>query len=191
MLSDSDRTALLSIAREAVTAAAHQIAAPELQLDTLSPALREPRATFVTLDINHGLRGCIGGLYADAPLALDVQQHATAAATEDPRFEPVTPQEAAALHIEVSVLTSPEPVPVPSNEPDALLKALRPEVDGIILISGWRRATFLPQVWDHVPDPVRFLEMLSEKTGGPPDLWRNPATEVLRYQVEIFEEPRH
>jgi AMMECR1 domain-containing protein len=63
-------------------------------------------------------------------------------------------------------------------------------VDGVILVSGWHRATFLPQVWERVPDPIQFLEMLSEKAGGSPDLWRSPTTEVFKYQVEIFEEPR-
>jgi AmmeMemoRadiSam system protein A len=188
MLSESDRKTLLAIAREAITAAAHQTAVPNINLNTLPPALREPRATFVTLDIDHELRGCIGGLYADAPLAQDVQRHAIAAATEDPRFPPLSTHEVAIVHIEVSVLTPPEPVP--HQSPDELLHTLRREVDGVILVSGWQRSTFLPQVWERVPDPINFLDMLSEKAGGPPDLWRDPATEILRYQVEIFEEPR-
>lgn len=187
MLSESDRKTLLTIAREAITAAAHQRPAPKLDLASLPSPLTEPRATFVTLNIGHELRGCIGGLYASAPLAQDVQYHAAAAATEDPRFPPVSIYEAEVLHIEISVLTPPEPVP--HQSPEELIKTLRPLVDGVILVSGWHRATFLPQVWERVSDPVQFLEMLSEKAGGSPDLWRNPATEVLRYQVEIFEEP--
>jgi AmmeMemoRadiSam system protein A len=188
MLSESDRKTLLAIAREAITAAAHQTAVPNLNLDTLPPTLREPRATFVTLNIDHELRGCIGGLYAELPLAQDVQQHAIAAANEDPRFPPVSTHEVPILHIEVSVLTPPEPVL--RRSPEELLRTLRPEIDGVILVSGWRRSTFLPQVWERVPDPIRFLDMLSEKAGGPPTLWRDPSTEILRYQVEIFEEPR-
>lgn len=187
MLSESDRKTLLTIAREAMLAAAHQSPAPKLDLASLPPSLTEPRATFVTLNIGHELRGCIGGLYPSAPLAQDVQYHAAAAATEDPRFPPVSAHEAPIIHIEISVLTVPEPVP--HQSPEELLQILRPLVDGVILISGWHRATFLPQVWERVPNPVQFLEMLSEKAGGSPDLWRNPATEVLRYQVEIFEEP--
>ncbi len=188
MLSESDRKTLLTIAREAVTTAAHHHPAPKLDLTGLPPALTEPRATFVTLNIGHELRGCIGGLYANAPLAQDVQYHAAAAATEDPRFPPVSVHEAQIIHIEISILTTPEPVP--HQSPEELIQILRPLVDGVILVSGWHRATFLPQVWERVPDPIQFLEMLSEKAGGSPDLWRNPATEVLRYQVEIFEEPR-
>ena len=86
MLSSDDRSTLIQIAREAVTAAAHDRPRPRLDLESLSPALREPRATFITLNIGGDLRGCIGGLYPTLPLALDVQEHATGAALYDPRF---------------------------------------------------------------------------------------------------------
>jgi AmmeMemoRadiSam system protein A len=187
MLSDEDRSTLLRIAREAVVAAATHQPPPRLALDSYSPALREPRAAFVTLTTADGeLRGCIGGLEARLPLALDVQEHAASAAIHDPRFPPVTAGEAPALHIEVSALTAPELVP--HRTPEELLVALRPEVDGVILQSGYRRATFLPQVWEKVPDPVRFLEMLSEKMGASHNAWRSKDVEVWRYQVEVFEE---
>lgn len=187
MLSDFDRATLLVIARQAVNAAAANQPMPALDLDSLSPALREERATFITLTIDHELRGCIGGLLAAMPLALDVQQHAAGAALDDPRFPPVSPSEAPYLRIEISVLTPPEPVP--HKTPEELIAALRPGIDGVILKSGWRhKATFLPQVWEKVPDPALFLEMLCEKMGAPPDAWRYPSTEVLRYQVEMFEE---
>jgi len=188
MLSETDRLTLLRIAREAVIAAAatHQ-PPPMLDLEALSPALREPRASFVTLtDADGELRGCIGGLEARLPLALDVQEHAAGSALNDPRFPPVTPNEVPTLHIEVSALTPPEPVP--HRTPEELLAALHPNVDGVILRSGQRRATFLPQVWEKVPDPVRFLEMLSEKMGASHSAWRSPAVEAWRYRVEIFEE---
>jgi AmmeMemoRadiSam system protein A len=188
MLSDSDRAALLVIAREAIVAAAHNQPPPALNLNSLSPALREPRATFITLNIGHELRGCIGGLYANQPLALDVQEHARGAALHDPRFPPVSPAEVPHLHIEVSVLTPPKLVPHAS--PEDLLSSLRPNVDGVILVSGYRRSTFLPQVWEKVPDKIQFMEMLSEKMGASPNAWRLPTTEAYRYQVEIFEEER-
>lgn len=187
MLSEIDRNTLLTIARDAVAAVAARKPPPPLDPDSLSPALLEPRASFVTLTTGDGeLRGCIGGLEALFPLALDVQEHAAGAALNDPRFPPVAPEEVPGLHIEVSVLTVPEPIP--HRTPEELLAALRPHVDGVILRAGQRRATFLPQVWEKVEEPARFLEMLSEKMGAGPNAWRFPNVEALRYQVEMFEE---
>lgn len=188
MLSLSERTTLLEMARAAITAAAAGLPLPKLDLTALPLALREPRATFVTLNEYHQLRGCIGGLYANAPLAVDVQQHAQGAALDDPRFEPVRADEVPHLHIEISVLTPPERLQPTS--PDDLLAQLRPHQDGVILVQGYHRATFLPQVWDKVPDKVRFLEMLSDKMGASPNAWRDPHTEVYRYEVEEFAEPQ-
>jgi len=188
MLSETDRSTLLVIARESITTAVHNQPLPSLNLHSLSPALNEPRATFITLNIDHELRGCIGGLYASQPLALDVQEHARSAALHDPRFPPVIPSEIPHLHIEVSVLTLPELVA--HQSPEDLLEILRPNIDGVMLVSGYRRSTFLPQVWEKVPNKVQFMEMLSEKMGASPSAWRLPTTEVYRYQVEIFEEPK-
>lgn len=187
MLSETERFTLLRIAREAVAAAAADQPPPRLDLDSFPPALRELRASFVTLTTAEDeLRGCIGGLEARQPLALDVQEHAASSATLDPRFPPVRPDEAPALHIEVSALTTPEPVS--HRTPEELIAALHPNRDGVVLRSGYRRATFLPQVWEKVPDPVRFLEMLSEKMGASHNAWRSSGVEVWRYQVEVFEE---
>jgi len=186
MLSESERHTLLKIAREAITATAEHQPLPKIDLQALPPALREERTCFVTLTLHGHLRGCIGGLEAREPLALDVQEHAIGAATYDPRFDPVTPDEAKNLHIEISVLTTPEPVIYQS--PDELLKILRPHIDGVMLKQGIRRATFLPQVWEKIPDPQIFLEMLSEKMGARHDAWRSPTTQTFRYQVESFEE---
>ncbi|MBI3242166.1 MAG: AmmeMemoRadiSam system protein A [Chloroflexi bacterium] len=189
MLSELDRSTLLRIAREAVAAAATGKPPPPLDSGSLSPDLLEPRASFVTLTLpDSELRGCIGGLEAQLPLALDVQQHAAGAALDDPRFPPVSPDEAPGLRIEISVLTAPELVP--HNTPEALLATLRPGIDGVVLRAGARRATFLPQVWEKVEDPVTFLEMLSEKMGATRNAWRFPNVEVLRYQVEMFEESK-
>ena len=186
MLSPSDRHTLLTIARDAITAAAKDLPLPELELNAFPDALRETRVCFVTLHIRGELRGCIGGLEAQQPLAVDVQEHAVGAATSDPRFPPVSPMEVASLSIEISVLTTPEPVP--HKTPQELLAALRPGVDGVILRSGYRRATFLPQVWDKVSGPETFMEMLGEKMGAHRNAWRSADVEVLRYQVEMFEE---
>ena len=186
MLSPSDRHTLLAIARDAITAAANNQPLPLLELHHLPDALRESGVCFVTLYNGGELRGCIGGLEARQPLVLDVQEHAVGAATNDPRFPPVSPVEAPNLHIEISVLTTPELIS--HTTPQELLAALRPQVDGVILRSGHRRATFLPQVWEKVRDAETFLGMLSEKMGARRNAWRSADVEVLRYQVEVFEE---
>jgi AmmeMemoRadiSam system protein A len=189
MLSETDRSTLLRIARDAIAAVAARKPPPPLDLESLSPPLLESRASFVTLTTPDGeLRGCIGGLEARFPLALDVQEHAAGAALNDPRFPPVAPEEVPDLRVEISVLTVPEPIP--HRTPEELLAALRPHVDGVVLRAGERRATFLPQVWEKVEVPVRFLEMLSEKMGAGPNAWRFPNVEALRYQVEMFEESK-
>lgn len=186
MLNAFEQDLLLRIAREAITLTAQRqpIAPPDLT--GLPPTLTVQRTSFVTLTRHGELRGCIGGLEPRLPLITDVHEHAIGAATQDPRFEPVLPIEVADLHIEISVLTPQEPMSYAT--PDELLKVLRPQVDGVTLVNGYRRATFLPQVWEKVSDPENFLEMLSEKMGAQPTTWRLPQTQVFRYQVELFEE---
>lgn len=186
-LTAADRTALLHLARRAVRLAADDRPLPPVETDGLSPSLLEPGCAFVTLTRDGALRGCIGGLEARQALAADVWEHAYGAAREDPRFEPVRPEELQGLDIEISRLTPPSRLTVP---PEQRLAALRPGVDGVILRRGRARATFLPQVWDKVPDPLQFLEMLCEKAGLPRSAWRQGDVEMLVYQVEHFEEAR-
>jgi AmmeMemoRadiSam system protein A len=185
MLGPQDRSTLLRLAREAVTLAAHHRPLPPVEVEPPSASLQAPAAAFVTLTRHGGLRGCIGGLEARQALAGDVWEHAYAAACEDPRFEPVRPEELDSLHIEVSRLSPPSPLDVP---PEQRIRALRPGVDGVILRRGLLRATFLPQVWEKAPDPLEFLEMLCDKAGLPRSAWRQPEVEMLVYQVESFEE---
>jgi AmmeMemoRadiSam system protein A len=132
------------------------------------------------------LRGCIGSLEARQPLALDVQEHAVDAAFHDFRFPPLTESELPGLHIELSILSAPEPLAYQNAED--LPGLLRPGVDGVILARGMRRATFLPQVWEKVSEPVTFLDMLCEKMGLEYDLWRRQKLDVFTYQVDCFEE---
>jgi AmmeMemoRadiSam system protein A len=185
---NADQDLLLRIARESIRAAAARRPAPALDLPSLSEWLQSVRASFVTLTRAGALRGCIGALQASLPLALDVQEHAAAAATEDYRFPPVSPEEAEALEIEISVLTIPQPLEFAS--PEELLARLRPQIDGVIITSGLHRATFLPQVWEHVPDPAQFMGMLCEKARLPEQAWRHGRLEVQTYQVESFHEHR-
>jgi len=187
VLSPEDRSSLLQLARQAVTLASEDQPLPPAQTQEHSASLQDPGCAFVTLTRQGALRGCIGGLEARQPLAADVWEHAYAAAREDPRFEPVRPEELDSLHIEVSRLTTPTPLDVP---PEQRPTALRPGLDGVILRRGLRRATFLPQVWEKVPDTVGFLEMLCDKAGLPRAAWRQDDVEMLVYQVESFAEAR-
>ncbi len=185
-LTVDEKTYLLRLAREAIRAAVEQKPPPRLDASQLTAALTAPGASFVTLTKQGYLRGCIGALAANQPLAEDIREHAAAAALEDPRFPPVRPAEVPDLHIEISRLTEPQPLNYQS--PEDLLSLIRPMVDGVILRDGFRRATFLPQVWKQIPKPADFLGQLCRKMGASPDLWRQKVLEVAVYQVEEFEE---
>jgi AmmeMemoRadiSam system protein A len=185
-LSAEERTALLRLARQAVELAAAGKPGPALRLEDLADALRAPHATFVTLTSRGDLRGCIGALQASLPLAEDVVVHARAAATEDFRFYPVRPEETPSIEIEISILS--DPAPLEYGDADDLIARLRPGIDGVILSSGPHRATFLPQVWEKVPQPHQFLDLLCEKAGLPRRAWRTGHLDVSTYQVESFQE---
>ena len=135
----------------------------------------EPGASFVTLKKNGRLRGCIGSLAAQHPLLEDVRGNAVAAATRDPRFAPMTPDELPAVAIEVSVLSVPRPLRVSSLREG--YAALRPGVDGVILETGAsHRTTLLPQMWQDLPDPAQFLGHLWLKAGVTPGVWHEGTT---------------
>lgn len=149
--------------------------------ETYPPALRARRASFVTLKIEERLRGCIGSLEARHPLVTDVVRNAHAAAFRDPRFPALTWPEFERLDIHLSLLSSPEPLAVASEE--ELLAQLRPGVDGLILIEGALRSTFLPAVWEQLPEPREFVRSLKRKAGLPADYW-SPTLRVERYTAE-------
>jgi len=160
-----------------------------LGLDTNMPkttlSMQQNAASFVTLQKNGVLRGCIGSLEAYRPLAVDVEANAVAAAFEDPRFPPLTQEEFPLLRIEVSVLSPLEVMPV-HDEQDALSR-LRPGVDGVVLCFGINRATFLPQVWEQLPEPEQFMSHLKMKAGLPADFW-HPDVLLYRYGVKKYQE---
>ncbi len=185
-LSLDEKKQLLVIAREAVNATA--LNQPLIRLDPhqFSQLLNENGASFVTLTINGGLRGCIGTLEAYQPLYLDVQKRAVQAASQDPRFNPLTPAELARVKIEVSRLSQPEPLEY--NDPEELLTLLKPGEDGVILSEGHRRATFLPQVWNELPDARQFLSQLCRKMGCSASFWEHKKLDVAIYHVEEFSE---
>jgi len=139
----------------------------------------------VTLQEHGELRGCIGSLVAQVPLAVEVVRMAGQAA-HDPRFPPVGPDELPDIEIEISVLT--EPQRLSFSDPIELRRLLRPGIDGVTLRRDTHRATFLPQVWEHIPDTTKFLDMLCQKMGLPARSWTQPGMIVETYQVEKFSE---
>jgi len=187
-LSDEDKKILLTVAREAIVNATQNKRVVDLDITNYSKLLREYGASFVTLHRKSDgqLRGCIGALEAYQPLVKDVQYHAVAAALEDYRFPPVTISEIHDLNIEISRLTA--PFNLKYDNPQELPGLLRPGVDGVILKDGFRKATFLPQVWEQLPDPEDFLAHLCRKMGDRPDRWKIKLLDVSIYQVEEFHE---
>lgn len=147
--------------------------------------LSEPGACFVTLHRAGHLRGCIGSMLAYRSLAEDIQANARAAAFRDPRFPPLEVWELADLSIEVSLLSPLEPMDFDSE--DALLGQLRPGVDGLLLEVGKHRGTFLPAVWQALPEPADFLAKLKVKAGLAPDFW-SPEIVVNRYVTHSWDE---
>ncbi|GAB4503888.1 MAG: hypothetical protein Fur0043_08810 [Anaerolineales bacterium] len=185
-LTQEEKDILLRLARDALERAVRGQAQQPVDLASLPPRLREEGASFVTLTIGGNLRGCIGALEPYQPLAEDVCEHAVAAALHDFRFPPVQSEELPHIEIEISRLTL--PVPLDYATPEDLLARLRPGVDGVVLRDGVRRATFLPQVWEKIPDAADFLDNLCYKMGASPGLWRQKHLNVLVYQVEEFHE---
>jgi len=185
-LTPNERALLLKIAHQAIQEGVHGRTPPPIDLSALPPSLSQPGVCFVTLTIQGELRGCIGALEAYQPLAEDVQEHAIAAALNDYRFPPVRPEELALIHIEISRLTQPQPLHY--ERPMELLEKLRPGVDGVLLSNGFRRSTFLPQVWEKIPNPAQFLDHLCMKMGADENLWRYQLLDVYTYQVEEFQE---
>ena len=146
--------------------------------------LREPGASFITLEINEELRGCIGSLEAHQPLIQDVAQNAYSAAFGDPRFYPLTAEEYPNITIHISVLSKPKPM-VFTSEKD-LLNQIRPSIDGLILSDRGFRGTFLPAVWESLPTPELFLHHLKLKAGLPENYW-SKTIKIERYTAEVIE----
>jgi len=174
-------TVLLGLARNAI--------AESLGLSGVSAAqaawLNEPGATFVTLTQGGELRGCIGTLIAERPLREDVEANARAAAFRDPRFTPLSRHEYSGVGVEVSLLSPIEPITFESET--HLLSQLRPGVDGLLIEHGWQRGTFLPQVWDQLPEPETFLAHLKRKAGLSADFWAHDI-KISRYTVSKWRE---
>lgn len=185
-LSEHEKDFLLTLARQTIVKAVNHQPLPPWNDADLTEALSQKGASFVTLTMDGELRGCIGSLEAYQSLVEDVRDHARQAALEDYRFPPVTKAEIPRLHIEISRLTP--SAPLKYQNPGDLPGLLKPNEDGVILKDGFRRATFLPQVWEQLPVPEEFLSHLCTKMGSSADLWRRKVLEVSIYHVEEFEE---
>ena len=185
-LNSEERAILLKIASQAIEDAVEKNPLSVLELSIMPQRLQHQGASFVTLTIDENLRGCIGTLQAYQPLALDVQEHAVAAALYDYRFPPVSQAEVELLNIEISCLTPSQSLEY--KDSDDLVHKIRPGMDGVVLRHGLQRATFLPQVWEDLPQPEDFLSRLCVKMGAPADLWMREKLQVEIYQVEEFRE---
>lgn len=178
-MTPQQRQHLLQVARASIANGLNE-GAP-LRPDHQDPELNRLGASFVTLNRHGELRGCIGSLEPRVALIDDVAANAFNAAFRDPRFPRLTGAELQDLEIHISILSATEPMQF-SSEAD-LLKQLRPGIDGLVMQDGHRRGTFLPQVWESLPDPVDFLNHLKRKAGLPADYW-SPTLQVERYSVE-------
>ncbi len=181
---------LIPIARAAIAAALGQappsasVARPAIASEDM-PWLQQPGATFVTLNRHGQLRGCIGSLEARRTVLADVQANAVAAALRDPRFAPLSAAELPGTEIEVSLLSPMQPLAC-DHESHALAQ-LRPGVDGVVLEFGPHRSTFLPQVWEQLPDAGDFMAQLKRKAGLPADFWAD-GIRLQRYRVDKWKE---
>jgi AmmeMemoRadiSam system protein A len=182
----ADRDFLLGLARVTINSVVGKCKQPQPDPTQISGKLKQPRACFVTLRIAGELRGCIGAILPEEPLYEAVIHMATSSATRDSRFKPVASDEVEKLHIEISILTVPEPLEFDS--PEDLIEKLRLGVDGVVLKLGPRQSTFLPQVWKHFSDKSEFLSRLCIKAGLLPTDWRKPELQIETYQVEAFGE---
>jgi len=172
---------LLPIARATISDALGR----SLKADESASWLQEKAACFVTLTQNDELRGCIGTLEAHRRLLDDVKHNALAAAFHDPRFSPLTLEELDTTEIEISLLSAMQPVDF-SSEQDAL-QQLRPGIDGVVFEYGHYRSTFLPQVWEQLPDTKEFISHLKHKAGLQADFWADQVR-LMRYTVTKWKE---
>lgn len=182
-LTPAQRAALLRVARDSIEHGLRSGRPLAVTAEAFDAALQATRASFVTLQIRGDLRGCIGHLDASQPLVVDVADNAFAAAFRDPRFPPLRRDEWPDVSVHLSLLTRPEAMRF-RDEAD-LLSQLRPGDDGLALQDGPYRGTFLPAVWESLPDPREFLAHLKRKAGLATNHWSD-SVQVMRYRTESF-----
>ena len=182
-LSKDDQQSCLQVARQSIKHGLEEARAIQVITSHYSSNLQQTFSSFVTLYKKGELRGCIGALQATQPLINDISEHAYAAAFQDPRFPALENHEYDQLDIKISVLGKSEKMKF-INEED-LLQQIRPNIDGLILEHGYNRGTFLPSVWEQLPDKKDFLNHLKVKAGYTFDWWDN-AVKISRYETFSF-----
>ena len=182
-LSIEDQKTCINVARESIKQGLQYGTAVNIIGCDYAADLQQNLCSFVTLHINGNLRGCIGALEAYQPLINDIAEHAYSAAFQDPRFPALQENEYEQLDIKISVLGKPELISFKSEED--LLQQIRPNIDGLILESGMNRGTFLPSVWEQLPDKKDFLNHLKLKAGLPKEWW-DDSVKISRYETFSF-----
>ncbi|MEW5908396.1 MAG: AmmeMemoRadiSam system protein A [Thermodesulfobacteriota bacterium] len=186
-LTDSDKKAMLVLARSAIAARLIK----GIKIPSLKESVKESgekRGCFVSLHKKGSLRGCIGTLEPTLPLAEGIEENAKSAAFHDPRFLPLTREELDQVDIEISILT--EPISLKFKDGEDLKRQLKAGLHGVILARGRQRATFLPQVWDQLPDKEEFLGELCRKAGMDRFCWKRTDVAVSVYEVVHFSEKK-
>jgi len=176
---------LLKLARETVESHVREGKATEVDESTLPPELTNIQGCFVTLHKHGQLRGCIGDIFPKRPLYQCIIGNAVNAAANDYRFKPVKPAELSEIDVEVSVLSVPKKLEY--ENPEDLLKKLTPQKDGVVVEYQGRKSTYLPQVWEQLPNKQEFLTRLCTKQGSPPDCWTKGA-KIETYRAQVFGE---
>ncbi len=184
-LSETERRSLLKFARSVISVELAQ-EGEEVKPFEVSDAMRTPCGCFVTLHKAGSLRGCIGNIEATRSLLDGIKENALNAAFQDPRFSPLEVSELPTVNIEISVLSLPQELQYKSA--DDLLEKLKPGIHGVIIAKNWNSATFLPQVWQQLPQKRSFLEHLCQKAGLKKNCWQNGGLSVKVYTVEHFSE---
>ncbi|MBN1832836.1 MAG: AmmeMemoRadiSam system protein A [Deltaproteobacteria bacterium] len=185
-LTEEEGKYLLSVARQTIEERLKGHEEKEQPEAFQSPKFQGKRGTFVTLTENGALRGCIGHIVPQKSMIEGIRENAINAAFRDPRFPPLSEAEWKKVRVEISILT--DPTPLDYTDAVDLLNRLRPGIDGLIIKKGFNQATFLPQVWEQLPDKKEFLRHLCLKAGLDRNAWKDDKLEVLVYQVQAFEE---
>ncbi len=183
VFTDDQGRMLLQLARQTI---AERLGVVCEGVDVADPAFNIECGTFVTLKKNETLRGCIGNLSASETVAAGVQRNAISAAFHDSRFSPLTATELKDVRIDISILSQPQALEYENG--DDLIAKLRPGIDGVILRLDGAGATFLPQVWEQLPDPEQFLGHLCRKAGLAESAWKESHPDIEIYQVQCFSE---
>lgn len=181
---DDMRRRLIELAEESIRYGVAHGRKPHVDLSSLGDWAAVPRATFVTVYLDGRLNGCIGMLAARRAVVEDIVSNAYGAAFEDPRFRPITEDDLPDVSVHIAILGELSPIDVHSDA--ELIEEMRPGIDGVVLDDGRRRGTFLPAVWEKLPDRVAFLNHLKLKAGMAPGEWPSGLA-VYRFEVEEFD----